>query len=431
MPLHLGRLPAAQLALAGSLALGIAGAGLAAPARSAELADESLSSADQLQRIRVELQRQSLRIEAQQKEIDDLRAERDITLAAIRATGVGGPSAQRLAALDPVPNVVSEAPPIAPVSPGGPVGERPAAQAQEVAALPASYGVLTPKGHFVIDPSIEYVRTSNNRLVFRGVEIVPGVQLGLIEASDAARDSGVATLAARYGVTSRLEVEARVPYVLRRDRITTLAQRNDTVSRSISLDGRDIGDLEFAARYQINTGRDGGPIFIATSRVKPPTGTGPYDVEYDSAGIAQTLATGSGFWSVEGGVTMLYPTDPAIIFGGLTYLHNVSRNIDKDIGTVHVGRVNPGDSIGASLGFGLSLNPQFSFSLGYSHNYIFPTESELGITKQSSQPLQVGSMLLGWSFRLSDRLTLNNSFEFGVTSDAPNLRVVFRAPYRF
>ena len=236
MPLHLGRLPAAQLALAGSLALGIAGAGLAAPARSAELADESLSSADQLQRIRVELQRQSLRIEAQQKEIDDLRAERDITLAAIRATGVGGPSAQRLAALDPVPNVVSEAPPIAPVSPGGPVGERPAAQAQEVAALPASYGVLTPKGHFVIDPSIEYVRTSNNRLVFRGVEIVPGVQLGLIEASDAARDSGVATLAARYGVTSRLEVEARVPYVLRRDRITTLAQRNDTVSRSISLD---------------------------------------------------------------------------------------------------------------------------------------------------------------------------------------------------
>jgi hypothetical protein len=38
---------------------------------------------------------------------------------------------------------------------------------------------------------------------------------------------------------------------------------------------------------------------------------------------------------------------------------------------------------------------------------------------------------MGLSFRLSERLTLNNFFEFGVTSDAPDVRVVFRLPYRF
>ena len=38
---------------------------------------------------------------------------------------------------------------------------------------------------------------------------------------------------------------------------------------------------------------------------------------------------------------------------------------------------------------------------------------------------------MGLSYRLTERLTLTNSFEFGVTSDAPDMRVVFRLPYRF
>ena len=321
-------------------------------------------------------------------------------------------------------------------APASPVGQRPAEEPQrQIAAIPPELGVLTPKGKLVIDPSVEFVRSSNNRLVFRGVEIVPGIQLGVIEASDAARDTGVATLAARYGLTNRLEIEARVPYIWRDDRITTLAQRDETISRSTELRGQDIGDLEFDARYQLNSGARGGPIFVATSRLKPPTGVGPYDVDYDESGVATSLATGSGFWGLEGGLTMLYPTDPAIIFAGLTYLHNFSRNVDRTVGSgnaaVHVGEVDPGDSIGASLGFGLALNPRFSVSLGYSHNYIFKTTSELGATKQTSQPLQVGSLLMGWSFRLTPRLTLNNSFEFGVTSDAPDVRIVFRLPYVF
>lgn len=165
-----------------------------------------------------------------------------------------------------------------------------------------------------------------------------------------------------------------------------------------------------------------------TNRAFP---TGPYDVAYDEFGVAEELATGSGFWGVEGGVTMLYPTDPAIIFGGLTYLHSIPRDIDKQIGPALVGRVTPGDSIGGQLGFGLSLNPRFSVSFGYSHNYIFPTKSEIGDTRQQSRSLVAGSLQMGWSFRLLERLTLNNSFEFGVTSDAPDMRVVLRAPYRF
>lgn len=396
------------------------------------------ASQSQLARIEARLAEQDRRlseqaalIENQSLELRALRAQRDDMLADIRA-GQRAPAGRLLAA---------DSPQVVPVSPGGPVGQAPQEDLRtEVAAIPENMGVLTPRGKLIFDPSVEFSRTSNNRLIFRGVEIVPGVQLGIIEASDADRDTLVSTAAFRYGLTNRLEVEARVPYVYRRDQITTIQQQDAQLPPSMTLKGQDFGDLEVAARYQLNDGRNGKPVFVANARVKPPTGRGPYDVDYDpDFGVAWGLATGSGFWAAEAGVTMLYPSDPAVIFAGLTYLHNFSRDIDKTVGPVRVGHVDPGDSIGASLGFGLALNPRFSFSLGYSHNYIFPTESQLGdpaaadfaYIRQKASSLQVGSMQMGWSFRLTERVTLNNNFEFGVTSDAPDMRVVFRAPYRF
>jgi hypothetical protein len=417
------RLPAVIGALA--LGLGLASGAAAADATPDQMARIEAQLAEQARR----LADQDRRLQEQQSKIDSLEAEREEFLAAIRAAGIG-PIASRgirtVAPIDQVPHAVTELP-------AGPVGEKPqTAPLPEVTAIPAAMNVLTPKGRLILDPSIEYVRTSNNRLVFRGVEIVPGVQLGVIEASDVARDTAVATLAGRFGVTSRLEVEARLPWVYRHDRFSLLAQTTpdfEGLERELHEDG--IGDVELAARYQINSGRGGRPIFVASTRVKPPTGISPYEVAFDKNGVALGLATGSGFWSLEGGLTMIYPSEPAIIFGGLTYLHNFSRDIDRQIGPALVGHVDPGDSIGAQVGFGLSLNPRFSVSFGYSHNYIFRTISEIGTTRQKSRSLEVGSLLMGWSFRLSNRVTLNNSFEFGVTSDAPDMRVVLRAPYRF
>jgi hypothetical protein len=398
-------------------------------------ASQAASSPEQrLQRVEALVEEQARRlaeqerlIRAQQDELIALRSDRTVeSIRAGRAQADAIDRPQRTLIQEPVPNVVSEG------VPARPVGEAPASEpAANVAALPDRVGVLTPRGQLIFDPSIEYVRSSANRLVFRGVEIVTGIQLGVIEANDADRGSGVATVAARYGLTNRLEVEARLPYVERSDRVTTVAQAQETNTRTMSLKGNDIGDAEFAARYQLTSGRAGRPVFVASGRVKTPTGKGPYEVNYDQDGVARELATGSGFWAAEGGVTMLYPSDPAVIFAGLTYLHNFSSNINRTFGDVRVGRVDPGDSIGASVGFGFALNPRFSFSLGYSHSYILPTKTELGATTQKSNSLQVGSILMGWSYRLSDRLSLNNNFEFGVTSDAPDVRIVVRAPFRF
>ncbi len=318
--------------------------------------------------------------------------------------------------------------------PEGPVGEAPPAAnniEQKVEAVPEGQGVLTPRGQFVLDPSIEYTRSSTNRLVFRGIELIPGIQIGAIEASDADRDTVIGTFAMRYGLTNRLEIEGRVPLLYRKDRIQVVQQREEQITREVGLEETGIGDAEISLRYQLNRPKPQNPIWVAGLRVKTDTGTSPYEIPFDEFGVATGLATGSGFWGVQPSISFLLPSDPVVIYGGTGYLWNIERNIDRVVGDVFVGKVDPGDAINASVGFGFALNPRFSFSLGYRHNYIFSTKSQLGDTLQESNDIQVGALNFGMSYRLSQKQSLNLGFQFGVTEDAPDVSIVARIPFRF
>ena len=184
-------------------------------------------------------------------------------------------------------------------------------------SLAEDIDTTTPAGRLVIDPSFDYTSSSTNRLVFRGIELVPGIQIGLIEASDADRDTIVTTLGLRYGLTNRLELEARIPALYRWDRIEVAQQRDEGIVRTIKLKERDIGDIEFALRYQLNRPKGQNPIWVANLRVKSDTGKSPFDVGYDEFGVATGLSTGSGFWAVQPSVNFLLPSDPAVIFGSL------------------------------------------------------------------------------------------------------------------
>lgn len=316
--------------------------------------------------------------------------------------------------------------------PDGPVGEAPPEQEpHQVDALPEGQNTLLGAGRLVIEPSIEYARSSGNRLVFRGVEIVTGIQIGLIEANDTARDTLSGAVAVRYALTDRLEIEGRVPYVYRNDRVTTLSQNNTQQTQTFELNGNNMGDVEMSARYQLNRAEPGGSIFVAGLRVKSDTGLGPFDVERDAQGVSTELATGSGFWGVQGSLSFMYPSDPVVLYGNVSYLYNMPRDIDEQIGQVVIGEVDPGDSIGLGFGFGFAVNPRVSYSIGYSHAYVLPTESELGGMTQRSTELQVGTVQLGLSFRATERLTLATGVDIGVTEDAPDVRISLRTPFRF
>lgn len=413
------------LSAAGVSALALIWAAPASAQSNAELAE-------QIEALRAEVAAQRALIDQQQQEIADLEARIGFseTLAAIRGRG--------LAVGQDVPPPADPAQPAAagtqgppPPLPDAPVGEAPVEpiiEQAEVEAIPEGQGVLTPANHFTFDPQLEYVNSSNARLVFRGIELVPGIQIGLIEATDADRDTIVASGAVRYGLTDRLEAEIRVPYIMRQDRIEVLQRRDQDIVRELELRESQIGDIEFGLRYQLNRSRPLRPTWIAQVRVKSDTGKSPYEIPFDEFGVATGLATGSGFWAVQPGVSFLLPSDPVVIFGGANYLWHIKRNIGRTVSDIEIGEVDPGDSIMANLGFGFALNPQFSFSLGYRHSYIFPTETELNETIQRSNRLQIGVFNLGLSYRLSELQTLNFSLGIGATDDAPDVSLSVRVP---
>lgn len=374
----------------------------------------------------------------QQEEINVLKQrlqEQDDALAILRARGTGAqeqastyPNVQ-MAQSTSNPQVAAATPP------STPVGEAPTEESQNeqlrahVEAVPAGQGVLTPRGTLVIEPSVEYVQSSTDRLVFRGVELVPGVQLGVIEASTAERNTVVATDTVRYGLTNRLEAEVRVPWIYRNDTVDVVQQRDQGIVRSLKYSTTGIGDVEFALRYQLNSPKHAQqPIFVGSVRVKSDTGRGPFDIGYDEFGIATGLATGSGFWGVQPGINFLLPSDPVVIYGSASYLINIGKDVNKTVGGAFVGHVKPGNAISGNLGFGFALNPRFSFSLGYEHAFIFPTKTEIGDTLQKSSRLQVGSLVLGMSYRLTEKQTMNWNFEFGATKDAPDVAITLRLP---
>lgn len=370
---------------------------------------------------------QGERLAAQEKELADQRAvlqAQDLRLNAMT------PSPDSVLSLargrGPAPG--EAAPSASAPPPNQAVGAPPPEPKIELAALPEGTGVLTPRGRFVVEPSIDYTQSTANRLVFRGIELVPGVQLGAIEASSSERNATAATLALRYGVTPRLEIEARIPYLYRSDRIELLQQRDSSVTREIDLQAQGLGDVELAARYQLNAPTYGRPIFVASLRAKTDTGSNPFEIAYDQFGVATDLATGSGFWGVEPSVSFLMPSDPAVLYGSIGYFAHLPKTIGRDIGGVRIGKVDPGDSISANFGFGLALNDRLSFSLGYKHSYIFETETQLGSTTQTSRALQVGAFQFGASYVLTPKVVLGATVEVGVTADAPDVRLVLRIP---
>ncbi len=395
------------------------------------------SSSEELRRLREAVAQQQEQIDAQQQALEEQRTLIDRLLEAQDA-GAASPVAENdLDAMRAADAGAATAPILLmqqSAAPAGQVGEPPPEREPampERAAMPENASVLTPQGHFQFEPSLEYTNASTNRLVFRGIEIVVGLQIGVIEASDVDRDTVAAVATARYGLFDRVELELRAPYLYRHDQVLTLAQRDAQIIREIDIEGSDIGDIEGAIRYQINSGRGGGPIYIANLRYKSNTGTGPFEIPRDEFGILTELPTGSGFWGLEPSLTVLMPSDPVVIYGTLSYFYHAPDDINRVVGDVFIGEVDPGDSIGGSVGFGFALNERFSFSLGYKHNYIYETTTEFGDTEQRSETLQVGSMLMGLSYRLSERATASMNFEFGATSDAPNTRIIFRVPYVF
>jgi hypothetical protein len=415
--------------LAGHSGRGPAGGGKARV--SAPPAGAASSELEQLKRALAEQQRM---FQEQQRKLQDLQARIERLAGGAPAappvqTGAAGQPGTVVAANSGAQGVPASAP-----LPKKPVGQMPeTTQKPKVPELPRISetvgGVLTPKGRLMLEPSAEYAYTGNNRVFLDAFTFLPAIAIGLIDLRQIQRHTFIGAGTARFGITDSLEISGRVPFLYRQDK-----QRSRPVAigagidETFEADGSGLGDIEFTGRYQLNGGGGGWPVFVANLTTSIPTGKSPYDIRYVTAqGVPGAvfpteLPTGVGYFSFQPSVTALYPTDPAVFFGSLSYGFNAETS-EK------IGKVDPGDSVGGSFGLGFSINERASFSIGYSHKHVFDTDLN-GKTVEGSD-LNIGEFLLGYAYKLTQDVSVNLSLNLGATSDAQDVKMTLRVPTYF
>lgn len=408
-------------------------------------------SAAEAKALKAKVNEQAKRMEALKKQL----ADTDAKLQNIQqALGVDVP-AKTAAAATPAkgkeaqPAQVAQAAPAAPVPQATAAAHQPATvgesrpeRVQQVAQIFEQPGVLTPAGQFSFETGIQYSYSSSNRVSLVGYTIIPAITIGLIDVREVRRNSTVANFTGRWGVTNRMELEAKVPLVYRSDdqltRPLNLGAGRDELFNST---GQGIGDVEATARYQFNDTSVDKPVYIGSLRFKSRTGKDPFEVLTDTTQapelitnrIETDLPTGSGFYTIQPGLTVLYPTDPAVFFGGLNYQFNLSRSgvtANTTQGQIAVGDVDPGDVFGFNFGMGLALNEKSSFSLGYDGASVGKTKIN-GVDAINASRIQLGTLLLGYSQRLTPSTSLGLTVGVGVTRDTPDVTLGLRLPISF
>lgn len=435
------------------IAPGIAGILLAAGAGSG-LAEEAGGDVEgQLAAQIRQIERLQRELDAQREALDELR--RTMRLEA-RGRGTGpapaasGPAAAAQVAA-PASSAADAASGVGPLAQAGeevqPVGQAPAAPERppEVAPLFEQPGVLTPPGTTIFEPSLQYQYSSSDKIALVGYTVIPAILIGLIDVRNVKSNSFTGTLSFRRGITNRFELEARVPYVYRWDDVRgrEIADPERVQNVFFTEDANGIGDVELIGRYQLNDGGGDSPYYIASLRFKTRTGKDPFEVatsvsvENARTGNVNELPTGSGFYSLTPGLSVLIPSDPAVFFGGISYQYSFKRNgvtpnlvnVDNPENYTY-DEIQPGGVLGFNFGMGLALNERSSFSIGYDHLSVDKTEATFRYdgSKAEGVRVQLGSLLLGFSHRLNDKRTLNLSLGVGVTRDTPDLQLTLRVP---
>ena len=367
-----------------------------------------------------QLERTKLMIAAQEAELDVLRKRVD------REVGPTKTSAPRAS-----PAAVEAATPAAETASFANAG-------LQIPALFQQPGVLTPQNKFIYEPSFQYSYSSSSSVALVGYTVIPAILVGLIDVRDVKSTTLTGALALRYGLTTRAEIEARVPFVYRYDTsIGRAPLAGSQANSTFDANGRGIGDVEFTGRYQLN---DGGPekaYYVGSLRVKTRTGKDPFQIPvstsvtgFNGQGLQSELPAGSGFYGIQPALTMILPSDPAVFFGSVSALYspkrrNVTRQTDQ--GKESLGTIAPGLILGFNLGMGLALNEKSSFSIGYDHSSIGRTLHN-GAVAADSVRLQLGTLLLGLSYRLDDRRSINLSLGAGLTRDTPDVTLTVRIP---
>ncbi|HEY5513625.1 MAG TPA: hypothetical protein VIK40_08280 [Geomonas sp.] len=220
-----------------------------------------------------------------------------------------------------------------------------------------------------------------------------------------------------YALRDNFSVNFTLPFAYKYNRVGT-----DTAQEAT-----DFGDLSFGVQSQpVKAGGD-VPAAILSAGVTCPFGSSPYRINPDTA-----LATGSGFYSVNAGVSLSKTMDPLVAFGNLSYNYSFAAdglNQNWKDGR-NLTRVEPGSNVGLAMGFGYalsykaSLNMSAQFAYAFGNQYHFSNAASYGSGSSTSASFNIGT---GWKITPARSIALK--LGIGLTSNDPDFSFSIRVPF--
>ncbi|MCA9394133.1 MAG: transporter [Candidatus Omnitrophica bacterium] len=274
--------------------------------------------------------------------------------------------------------------------------------------LQSKGSILLPKGTIQIEPSFTWSHFSSNRININGFSILPVLVIGDISVQESRRDIFISSLAMKYGVLENLQAEVKVPFRGQFNR-DTVSESSETTSGHSG-----IGDIEVGVSRQIAWANGVVPDVIAAVNFKTKTGRSPYGT---------TIGLGTGHYAVRGSLVAAKSSDPAVIFGSLSYTYNFEEDVNL------IGKVEPGSTIGYSLGMAIALSYQTAINFSFDHSVTekFKTAGR----EVDGSFLNSANVKIGANWSINDKSSVDFSVAFGVTDDAPDVTVDVRFPFIF
>jgi len=296
-----------------------------------------------------------------------------------------------------------------------------------------------------LDWGISDTYYDRRQLQLSGFLALDAIFLGNINLGQTKSHQIQADLDTRYGVTDRMSVDVDVPYIYRHSNfIVGGAGGSASTLSDASVNSNDIGDVNFGVYYQFLKETNSLPDVVGSLRVKTPTGSSPFGIKVQEVTPDNTnlvapskLPTGTGFWNVTAGLSILKTYDPVVLFGSLSYTYNISRSF-ADISSV-VGQTEPADvKLGDIIQFGGGVALAFSDKDSASISYTMAIEPQSKTkapggswTNVPGSETTASVLNFGLNHVVNKHLTINGAVSVGLTPDAPNFVVGVRFPYTF
>ena len=277
-------------------------------------------------------------------------------------------------------------------------------------AAETSYS-LQKKGTHSLNYSFDYSYTGDQRLDLaitdgsvRNLDVVPSATHNFTNA-----------FSYDYGLLDNLTVGARIPLVVKYD-------------TQDELNIYDFGDISATARWQPFAYVPGKMSTTVFGTFTTKTGVSPYEID-----IGEQLSTGSGYYSVAGGVSFSKVLDPVVVFGSTSATYNLpERDLQQVRGARVLQELEPGFGLSGSAGFAYSLSYDISLSVSAQLSYSDQTILSFSDGTQAvAQDQMSGFLSMSLGTRVSDTTIVNTSLGIGLTEDAPDFSLGVSLPIKF